>query len=476
MSDTPARQDGDPGAIQRQAERIRASGTLGRSGLIRRLFDFLVDCAEQGRVPKEIEVAIDGFGKDAGFDSSQDALVRVYVHKLRRKLDEFYASAGRRETFRIAIPRGEYRLVVLPAHEAPAELIAALPPAPETGPARWFGLRRREWLGLGAIGVLAALVIVQWAGLGLPRSGDAELRAVRASSVWAPLLDDDLPIEIVLGDYYIFGEHGATTQVDRLVRDFNINSREDLEQRMQARPDLAQRYEDLNLGYLPTSSAYALREVLPVLVGSGKRVSVTLASELDPTAFKTSHVVYIGYLSALGMLQEIVFAGSRFSIGASFDELIDLTTGTAYVSEAGGPIKDAVRYRDYAYFSTFKGPNGNQHVIIAGTRDTAVMQTAEVLSGSRKLAELSGRAGKASSFEALYEVYSVNRTNIESRLLVATALDTKAIWNEDGGLQATAAALSVPAPAPAPLVPAVGAKPELRSQSARSSANNGLLR
>ncbi len=302
MSDNPLRQDGDPGVIQSQAERIRASGTLGRSGLIRRLFDFLVECAEQGRVPKEIEVAIDGFGKDAGFDSSQDALVRVYVHKLRRKLDEFYASAGRGEAVRLAIPRGEYRLVALPAHEPVVEPVAALPAEVVTGIGRWLGLKSREWAGLGAIGLLLALVILQWAGLGLSQGGDAELRAVRSSSVWAPLLDDDLPIEIVLGDYYIFGEHGASTQVDRLVRDFAINSREDLEQRMQSRPELAQRYEDLNLGYLPTSSAFALREVLPVLVGSGKRVSVTLASELDPAAFKTSHVVYIGYLSALGML------------------------------------------------------------------------------------------------------------------------------------------------------------------------------
>lgn len=498
VSDTPEQQEGEISLIDRHAARVRASGVLGRSGLIRRLFDYLVACAEQGRVPKEIEVAIDGFGKDATFDSSQDALVRVYVHKLRRKLDEFYVAAGRAETQRIAIPRGEYRLVLLPWRGAEGAADPALQPgalnggtlaagtlaagtlaagdAPDT---RWPRLLRREWLALGAIAALLALVIGLSAALWSQRVTDPNLRAVRSSAVWAPLLDDDLPIQIVLGDYYIFGERDGTPLVDRLVRDFTINSRADLEQRVQARPDLAQRYTDLNLGYLPTSSAYALREVLPVLIGSGKRVSITLASELDPTAFKTSHVVYIGYLSALGMLQEIVFAGSRFSIGASFDELIDLQTGTAYVSEAGGPIKDAVRYRDYAYFSTFKGPNGNQHVIIAGTRDTAVMQTAEVVAGGRKLAELTGRAGKTQSFEALYEVYSVNRTNIESRLLVATPLDTKALWNEsENALQATALPLTPVSAAPVPvsLPPATGAKPDARNQSSRSSAKSGLLR
>ncbi len=69
------------------------------------------------------------------------------------------------------------------------------------------------------------------------------------------------------------------------------------------KPDRASRYADLNLGYLPTSSAQALREVLPVVMASGKPVMLTLASELDPATLKTTHVVYLGYLSALGMLR-----------------------------------------------------------------------------------------------------------------------------------------------------------------------------
>ncbi len=98
--------------INVHAQRIRGSGLLGRSSLIQKLFDYLVECANQGRVPKEIEVAIDGFGKGVEFDASQDALVRVYVHKLRRKLDEFYTGPARDDLQRIAIPKGEYRFAV----------------------------------------------------------------------------------------------------------------------------------------------------------------------------------------------------------------------------------------------------------------------------------------------------------------------------------------------------------------------------
>jgi hypothetical protein len=422
---------GGPATIQQHAERIRASAMLGRSDLIRRLFDYLVSCASAGRVPKEIEVAIDGFGRAANFDVSQDAMVRVYVHKLRRKLEEYYAQPGAAADGSLRIPRGEYRLVLdaasTPLAAAAEAADGALPGAMR--PARRALSVRERW-GAGMIALLAvvcAALVVDRADTPRP---DPATQALRSNALWAPLLADNLPIQIVLGDYYIFGERDGGENIARLVRDFDINSRTDLEQRQKQEPQLAKRYADLNLGYLPTSSAQALRSVLPILTGTGKTVSISLASELPPSAFKNSHVVYIGYLSGLGMLQDVVFAGSRFAIGSSYDEIIDTVDGTPYVSEAGSPMPDTERYRDYGYLSTFGGPEGNQHLIIAGTRDTAVMQTAEIVSSVRRCDELLARSSHSKAFEALYEVYGVSRTNLEARLLLARPLDVAAIWGE----------------------------------------------
>ena len=96
----------DPESLQTLAHRIRATGALGRSQLIQKLFDFLIDCSATGRAPKETEVAIEVFGKDTGFDVAQDAMVRVYVHKLRRKLEEYYSGAGHSDPFQLTIPKG----------------------------------------------------------------------------------------------------------------------------------------------------------------------------------------------------------------------------------------------------------------------------------------------------------------------------------------------------------------------------------
>lgn len=409
-------------ALARLAQRVRGSGVLGRSRRISGLFDFLVDCALQGRVPKEIEVAIDGFGRTASFDASRNALVRVHMHKLRAKLEAFNAEHPDPQGLRLVIPKGEYRLVV----EAPMPAQAAA--AAGAVIHRWT-VRERVLTALVLV-LLLAVVVLAVQRLQLPQPEPAVAQA-RASALWQPLLQDDLPIQIVLGDYYIFGERDASGQVSRLIRDFRVDSRSDLERLRGAQPAQAGRYEDLALGYLPTSSAWALGQLLPVLAAAGKRTRVTLASELDAESLKTSHVVYIGYLSGLGMLADRVFAGSRFGVGASWDELIDADgEGKHYVSEAGLPHPQAQRYRDYALVSTFPGPNGNQHLVVAGMRDIGLQQAAEMLAAPRRLQQLLQQAGPGSAWEALIEVYGMNRTNIEGQALVVSPLDVQALWRE----------------------------------------------
>ncbi len=404
--------------VQAHAERIRASGVLGRSRLIHRLFDFLVECSLTDRAPKEIEVAIDVFGKDARFDVSQDAMVRVYIHKLRRKLEEFYSGPGRAEPDRLAIPKGAYRFVIGPAAEVSPERD---PPAAPRG-----GWSKGSIALLGA-SLLANLAVLLLWGYSHWYAAPDDLTRLRQSPVWSRILADDRTIFVVLGDYYIFGETDRSMEVKRLIREFSINSPTDLDQYLMMHPDLADRYLDLQLNYLPTAAGYALRDVMPLLAPAHKRIRVTLASELSPAVLTSAHVVYIGFLSGMGMLHDLVFAGSRFSEGDSYDELIDRTTGRHYISQAAVPIGEE-KYHDYGYFATLAGPTGNQIIVISGTRDEAVMHTAEAVSQPETLKQLAASAHGAQSFEALFDVYGMDRMNLGGKLLLTSALNTSRIW------------------------------------------------
>jgi len=431
-------------SLREQAQKIASSGALGRSRSYTRLLEFLVDCAAEGRAPKELEIAMEVFGKGADFDPSQDSMVRVYAHNLRQKLEHYYAADGRAEPQQIALARGEYRVSLTPGTPAIQPVAAAVVTAPDS-PAQTAPVAaapevmavaraaRPRWVAVGAmLGILVLGVLI---GLGVAVSREhapPSAAAIAASPIWKPLLDDDMPILVVVGDYYIFGERDEHGDVERLVRDFNVGSRAELDELMKHDPKLATKYMNLDLTYLPTGSAFALVDVLRVLYTATKPVHVVSMSDMSDADLKSSHIVYLGYISGLGKLEDFVFASSSLAIGYTYDELRNTETNEMYASEAGMPEANR-NYRDYALISTFPGPGGNQFVIVTGTRDAGMMQAAHALSDpmfmkSIEQARPDAKSTEPPSFEMLYEVTGYGRTNLDARLVHAGKLSYQEIW------------------------------------------------
>lgn len=413
--------DGDPHltdatALAVEAQRLRAAGALGRSERLTALFDFLLTRSVGGRSPKEVEIAMDVFGRPADFDAMHDAVVRVYVHKLRQRLSDAYAATPDYAGARLSIPRGEYRLVLAdgPVVEEPAADEVVIPRA------------RLRQLAVAAGAVLLLAVVATWLIVRpQPTPMERELAAVRRTPAWAPLFGDHKITLMILGDYYIFGESDDGMDVARLVREYAINSRQDLDEYLLHHPDRMGRYMDLDLRYLPIGAGLALRDVSPIITPkkSPQDVRVMMASDLSATSVKSANIVYVGYLSGMGILRDVVFSASRFRIGETFDDILDTKTNIRYASQGGGSDEGGALYKDYGYFASFRGPEGNRIVIVAGTRDVALMQTAETASRATLLKEAQKAAGGADSFEALYEVDGMNRLNVSGRLIAASPLD-----------------------------------------------------
>ena len=367
-----------PGEVVVAAERIRASGVLGKPGPLSRLFEFLL-ARSGGRAPKELEIAIAVFNKKPDFDIAQDALVRVYVHKLRRRLEEHYLRNP--DAPRISIPKGEYRLLVEPRQQAESGAPKAEPQKrmPRAMPALAFLL--------GALLAAVATLLV-----GVERA-PADAASARSSPVWSDLLADDLPVTIVVGDSEAeFIDYPAPT------------------------PDKGHQHRNARRTYLPIGTALALADLSKLLAGR-KQPRIELMSELDGETLLTSHVIYIGYLSGLGMLGDLVRERSRLQLNDS-GQVVDSATGRAYAAHVPGTSEHA--FVDYGYFATLRGPVGNRIIVVAGTRDAGVMQSAVAVTDARTLAAWTAQAGTAQSLESLTEVKGVDRTNLSaSRIFVA---------------------------------------------------------
>lgn len=408
-----------------EARRIRDEGALGRSDVLVRLFDFLLMCSLDHRVPKEIEIACEVFDRQGAAEAVEDASVRVYVHRLRRKLDEFYASRPSEE--RLVIRPGRYQLALAAVMDDPS---AHEPAEPSSTPeaAGWRPGRRDLLTGVAGLG---AVNLAGWAWWGRSARTDP-VGTVTRTSFWRTFDAVDRQVILCVGDYYIFGEAPDTVQVSRLVRQFEINSSEDLDAYLMTHPDQNGHLVDLDLHYLPTSIARALQTLLPlasaVAARHGRPLSLRTMSDLTAEQFKSANIIYLGYLSGLGLLRDPLFEVSGFQIGESYDEIVDRRTGIRYLSDWSKITDGGRQRRDYNYIASVPGPTGNRMLIVAGTRDAALMQAARTVADPATLAALAARTGDAEAIEALFRVNTIGDVDLDSALVVARPLHDTAAW------------------------------------------------
>ena len=397
-------------------DRVTRSGALGRSSAYARLLRYLGNCSVAGNMPKELDIAVDVFDRSEGFDPSQDSLVRVYVHNLRQKLDVYYSEHPDSSEPRLEVPKGQYRLVLRQSEAANAE-----------------SLPEKAATHVGYVVTIAALLglAIGWVLSGT-LTKDNGSQDFEAAPAWSSILDDDLPVTIVAGDYFMFAELDETGIPSRLIRDFRVNSSADLRRLRSVQPETTDLYGDIDLTYLPIGSGPALAELMQVLVDHDKVVNVIPASKFQIDSSRSSHVVYVGYLSALGQLAQFVFSGSGISIGNSYDELVVIDSGESYVSEAGMAADGETNYVDYGYVSIFPGPGQGSVLVVAGTRDEGLMQSARYLTSESGISDmmeaLSGQSDDAPWFEVLLEVSGFDRSSLDSKRVYSGTVRADDIW------------------------------------------------
>ena len=180
-----------------------------------------------------------------------DATARVYVHRLRKRLEEFYAAEGDGPGgARLVLPAGTYALRFAGGSRAGRRLDAS--------PGQALAFRR----GLrGRAGARAPRRPPAPAGAMRRRptpSGSRSSSPTARSSSWSAM-------------YYMFGEiDPVRPEQSRLIRDFRIDSPTDLAALQEAEPERYGNAEDVGLTYLPLSTAEALRHVMPILARDGR--------------------------------------------------------------------------------------------------------------------------------------------------------------------------------------------------------------
>jgi hypothetical protein len=389
--------DGVQAGFADEVARLRGSGVVGHSGRLRDLFDFLAARGPEGEPATQADIAETVFGQQQ--TEVDDATARVYIHRLRKRLDQFYRGHDA-EAARLVIPAGAYALRY---EQGEATAAKAMP-----------SRLRRLRVPLVPLGVAVALALIAafLAGSSLRRGAEAP----EINPIWRPFVESDRPLVIAVGDYYIYGQEAPNRpEVERMVRDFSINSKTDLARAQASDPARYGDSADMGLSYLPVSSAFALRSLMPVLAQRGKQVSVMPASQIDSDVFRTSDVIYVGLISGMGMIQDVAFTDSNYAVGETYDELVDMESGRRFASGEAFALPTANYYQDYGYIARFRQPGGALIGVVAGERDTGLRGVAPAAVG--KLPDAVAARARNGSFEALYQITGQQGADLGEKLV-----------------------------------------------------------
>ena len=97
-------------AERAEVDGVLSSGVLGRTNNHVRLLTFVCEKYFDGAIDeiKEYSIAVHALGRAESFDPQVDTIVRVTAHSLRKRLEEYYRSAGADHTVHICLPPGHY--------------------------------------------------------------------------------------------------------------------------------------------------------------------------------------------------------------------------------------------------------------------------------------------------------------------------------------------------------------------------------
>lgn len=150
-----------PEIVEAELTRLCSSPTFQQSGRLKRFIRYAVEMSQKGDTErlKELVIGTEVFDRPLGYNPKADAIVRVEAHRLRQKLDQYYANEGSTARLRFAIPKGQYVIRI--------ERMPVAEPLPEPPP---VGLGRPDLAQAHASNttwkVLAAVALVIGIGAG----------------------------------------------------------------------------------------------------------------------------------------------------------------------------------------------------------------------------------------------------------------------------------------------------------------------
>ncbi|MGQ8338021.1 helix-turn-helix domain-containing protein [Sunxiuqinia sp. A32] len=382
----------DKDLIYNQLENIKKSTHFNKSKISCDLLDYLVQTTLEGNNPKEYTIGIELFGKKYADDYKQDSKIRVYIHNLRKKLNDYYESDGIKDSLIFEVEKGKYNVK--------------------------FHSRKQLKPKLGfnykiAFSLLCLICIFLGTIIYVDRkTPDTPWQKL---PVWQDFANSDKKTLLVFGDYFVFSGMLPTGRMG-IFRDYTINSEVEYEHLLDKQPDLVQIISKTQLTYLSKMSVFCQNDIQRVFSQIGKNIEVKLASDMQPEDLKSYNIIYIGNYKNMGMFENVVNELEfNFGIRSGDRQYIKSKDPKATVYSANNTD---LKQNDYSLVISLDGYSDNYYLFFLSTQDIGNISTVGQFTNPDYLKQFQESHPKASNnFKALFKVEGIDKTDLGSELI-----------------------------------------------------------
>lgn len=382
--------------------KVLASKAFAQKEVLKGLLKFLYDASKRNENLKEIDIAIGFFKRGNDFIPGEDTIVRVTVYKLRALLEKYYSEEGKKDIEVIEIPKGNYSIVI----KRKGKPISIL--------------KRKKGVFLK---VLLIVLILSVAGNVWLIATKKSLSATIYNPVWASYVKSGQPVFITLADPFFFRVNGSSAGNNKslIVRDININSKEELEQNRPAGLQEKQsNITELNYPYFSRNNLWPLPDIISVFAKASVEVRLQTLSESNIDDIKNNNVICIGNINSFSWMNEFLEKTSiRLHSNPRTIKIFSQGKDSLTLSV---PEQIKGSYIDYAFLVKMPGPNNNFITIMGDFHASGLRGLSSFLSKKASLEklekEIDDKYGDFPEyFEMVVKVTSYNYSDFNTQMI-----------------------------------------------------------
>jgi len=360
----------DDNSLQLALNKILENDFFQEREVYTKLLNYLVQASLQGITPKEVTIAHEVFNKGADFNPAEDTTVRVHIHKLRKKLDEYYQGEGQADDIRILIPKGHYRVKVVEKIKRENAVTSKK-------------INKITVILLVSLSLTIGYIILDKRYL---EQNDQFLETIYFEDpIWKQFFGNGYATSIVIGDFLVFHEYNQQLNRSRRIQDYEINTKDELEAYIQNYP---QNYpEEWVLGEIPHNSLKNIIDIQLVFLSFQQNLEINFTTEIDIDFIKNKNIIYIGEFKNLRALSDLIsILPVNYETLPWWHGRISFNSGDSIVTLKTSHDWGVSRYVvDLALVSKLPGQNNENYIIIAGFGYNSQVKAVEMLSHKSSL-------------------------------------------------------------------------------------------